>query len=139
MDLWIIFSATARRKLDYSCLLFAHMLPAGDENYQGLLLFGSIITRLLINLGIDLSDFRSISSTIYVSALNVLMVLDLLTDIPPPPLPSNSILGPRPKPSSSKKAKSAGEPSKAGGLVFTVNDGSSSSKDSAASALASVS
>ncbi|CAL1387771.1 unnamed protein product [Linum trigynum] len=115
------------------------MLPAGDENYQGLLPFGSIITRLLINLRVDLSEFRSVSSTMYVSALNVLMIHNLPADIPPPPLLSASILGPRPKPSSSKKAKSAGEPSNTSDLVFTVSEGNSSSEDSATSAPASAS
>ncbi|CAL1403357.1 unnamed protein product [Linum trigynum] len=137
LDLWIIASATAGHKLDYSNLLFANLLPAGDEHYQGLLPFGSIITRLLVNLGIHLSNYRSVSHTMYVGALNVLMILDLPTDIAPspPPLPSTSILGPRPKPVSTKKGKSAaGESTKNANLVFTVSVGNSPSDDSAASA-----
>ncbi|CAL1360621.1 unnamed protein product [Linum trigynum] len=125
MDLWIISSATARRKLDFASIMFGQLLPVADENYKGLMPFAYIITRLLINLGVDLSEFRSISSTMYVSALNVLMVLDLPTNIPPPPRPSASLLGPAPKPSSVKKAKSAGEPSKTGDLVFTISEGNS--------------
>ncbi|CAL1398425.1 unnamed protein product [Linum trigynum] len=134
MDLWIIASATARQKLDYSILLSSHLLPAGDEHFQGLLSFGSIITHMLINLGIDLSELQSVSSTMYVSALNVLMVLDLPTDVSPPPQPSASILGPRPEPTYVKKTQYAGETSNAGGLVFTVSDGNSSSNNFAASA-----
>ncbi|CAL1377710.1 unnamed protein product [Linum trigynum] len=118
-------------------IMFGQLLPVGDENYKGLLPFGSIITCLVINLGVDLSEFRSVSSTMYVSALNVLMVLDLPTNIPPPPRPSASLLGPPPKPSSAKTAKSTGEPSKTGDLVFTISEGNSSSDDSAASAPAS--
>ncbi|CAL1361367.1 unnamed protein product [Linum trigynum] len=135
LDLWIIASATAGRKLDYSSLMFANLLPAGDEHYQGLLPFGSIITRLLVNLGIDLSDFRSVSHTMYVGALNVLMILDLPSDVSPspPPRPSGSLLGPVPKTASSKGKSTAGESSKNANLVFTVSDGSSSSDDSAAS------
>ncbi|CAL1395307.1 unnamed protein product [Linum trigynum] len=95
MNLWIIASATARRKLDFASIMFGQFLPVGNGSYKGLLPFGSIITRLLINLGVDLSEFRSIFSTMYVSALYVLMVLDLPTDIPPPPPPpSASLLGP---------------------------------------------
>ncbi|CAL1371829.1 unnamed protein product [Linum trigynum] len=131
MDLWIIASATARRKLDYSSIVFGQLLPVGDENYRGMVPFGSLITRLLINLGVDLSEFRSISSTMYISALNVLMVLDLPTEIYPPPRPSASLLGPPPKPSAVKKTKSVGEPSKTGDLVFTISEGDSSSDDSA--------
>ncbi|CAL1387547.1 unnamed protein product [Linum trigynum] len=131
MDLWIISSATAGRKLNFSSLLFSNLLPVGDEHYQGLLPFGSIITRLLINLGVDLSDQRSVSSTMYVSALNV------PTDFPPPPLPSASLLGPCAKISTAKKAKSTGEPSKTDDLVFTVSEGNSSLDESVASAPAS--
>ncbi|CAL1411063.1 unnamed protein product [Linum trigynum] len=140
MDLWIIANATARRKLDFASIMFGQLLPVGDENYKSLLPFGSIITRLLINLGVDLSEFRSISSTMYVSALNVLMILDLPTDIPPPPPPSASLLGAPPKSrsvkkgASGKKSKSAGESSKSGNLVFSISEGSGSSDDSAASA-----
>ncbi|CAL1400561.1 unnamed protein product [Linum trigynum] len=137
MDLWIISSATERRKLDFASIMFGQFLPVGDENYKGLLTFGSIITRLLINLGVDLSEFCSVSSTMYVSALNVLTVLDLPTDIPPPPRPSASLLGAPPKSSSARKAKSAGEPSKTRDLMFTISEGNSSSDDSTASALAS--
>ncbi|CAL1355370.1 unnamed protein product [Linum trigynum] len=134
MDLWIIASATARRKLDYSSIVFDQLLHVGDEHYRGLVPFGSLITRLLINLGVDLSEFRSISSTMYISALNVLMVLDLPTEISPPPRPSSSLLGPPPKPSTVKRTKSVGEPSKTGDLVFTISEGDSSSDDSAATA-----
>ncbi|CAL1381916.1 unnamed protein product [Linum trigynum] len=135
MDLWITSCATAGHKLDITQIMFGAFLPVGDEHYQGLLPFGSIITRLLIKLGIDLSDYRSVSSTIYVSSLNVLMVLDLPTDIPPPPLPSASLLGPYPKTAShAKKSKPLGESNKSVGLVFTLSEGTSSSDDSAASA-----
>ncbi|CAL1396517.1 unnamed protein product [Linum trigynum] len=88
----------------------------------------------MINLSVDLSDFRSVSSTMYISALNVLMVLDLPAKIPPPSL-STPILGPHPKtPSRAKKSKHLDETNKSGGLVFTISERTSSSDDFAAPA-----
>ncbi|CAL1390261.1 unnamed protein product [Linum trigynum] len=55
-DVWIMANARERIPLDFSSLMFAHMIKYGDENYSGPLPFGPQITRFLYNLGIDLSD-----------------------------------------------------------------------------------
>ncbi|CAL1408133.1 unnamed protein product [Linum trigynum] len=55
-DVWIMANALDRVRLNYSSLMFAHMIKYGDENYSGPLPFGPQITRFLYSLGIDLSD-----------------------------------------------------------------------------------
>ncbi|CAI0406325.1 unnamed protein product [Linum tenue] len=55
-DVWIMANARDQIPLNFSSLMFAHMIKFGDENYSGPLPFGPQITRLLYNLGIDLSD-----------------------------------------------------------------------------------
>ncbi|CAI0476247.1 unnamed protein product [Linum tenue] len=55
-DVWIMANARDRVHLNFSSLMFAHMIMYGDENYSGPLPFGPQITRLLYSLGIDLSD-----------------------------------------------------------------------------------
>ncbi|CAL1402502.1 unnamed protein product [Linum trigynum] len=53
---WIMVNACDGVKLNFSKLMFAHMIKYGDENYSGPLPFGPQITRLLYRVGIDLRD-----------------------------------------------------------------------------------
>ncbi|CAL1354121.1 unnamed protein product [Linum trigynum] len=55
-NVWIMANARDRILLNFSSLMFAHMIEYGDENYYGPLPFGRQITRLLYTLGIDLLD-----------------------------------------------------------------------------------
>ncbi|CAL1401718.1 unnamed protein product [Linum trigynum] len=55
-DAWIMANARDGIQLNFSTLMFAHMINYGDENYSGPLPFGPQITRLLDRVGIDLRD-----------------------------------------------------------------------------------
>ncbi|CAI0390533.1 unnamed protein product [Linum tenue] len=55
-DAWIMENARDGVKLNFSALMFAHMINYGDENYSGPLPFGPQVTRLLSRVGIDLRD-----------------------------------------------------------------------------------
>ncbi|CAI0626504.1 unnamed protein product [Linum tenue] len=57
-DAWIMVNARDGVNLNFSTLMFAHMIKYGDENYSGPLPFGPQITRLLSRVGIDLRDKR---------------------------------------------------------------------------------
>ncbi|CAL1407199.1 unnamed protein product [Linum trigynum] len=55
-DAWIMANARDGIQLNFSMLMFAHMINYGDENYSGPLPFGPQITRLLHRVEIDLCD-----------------------------------------------------------------------------------
>ncbi|CAI0385402.1 unnamed protein product [Linum tenue] len=55
-DAWIMANARDGIQLNFSALMFAHMINYGDENYSSPLPFGPQITRLLHRIGIDLRD-----------------------------------------------------------------------------------
>ncbi|CAL1393188.1 unnamed protein product [Linum trigynum] len=55
-DAWIMENARDGVKLNFSTLMFAHMINYGDDNYSGPLPFGPQITRLLSRVGIELRD-----------------------------------------------------------------------------------
>ncbi|CAL1395804.1 unnamed protein product [Linum trigynum] len=77
LDLWVMSLAVAHVPLNDAHLVFGSMLSFGDVHFPGPLPFGPLITRLFSRLAIDLSSFRTISPTQYVSIDQMLDDLEI--------------------------------------------------------------
>ncbi|CAL1389100.1 unnamed protein product [Linum trigynum] len=81
-DIRVIENTIAKKHLNYSHVLFGHMVSASNEHFQDYLPFGDCITQLLANLSINLSAFASSISVTYVLPHPVLGSLGFTIDLP---------------------------------------------------------
>ncbi|CAL1382537.1 unnamed protein product [Linum trigynum] len=77
LDLWVMSHDVAHIPLNYAHLVFGSMMSFGDVHFPSPVPFGPLITRLFSQLEIDLSSFRTISPSQYVSIDQMLDDLEI--------------------------------------------------------------